>query len=97
MQQKETNAMTPLELYGERKIEAVRELRDYLKRKTESERKGGNLTPKTFADAIYAACEIGHFKEHLALWGQWPLRVEAYDEWNQSKAPAAMWVKYGVE
>lgn len=97
MQQKETTeTMTPLELYGALKLEAVRELRDYLKRKSVAERDGG-FAPKTFSDAIYAACELGHFKDLLALWGQWPNRVEAYDEWNQSKGPYSIFKKYGLE
>lgn len=97
MQQKETKeTFTPVELYGARKLEAVRELKDYLQRKAEAERCGG-FAPKTFSDAIYAACELGHFKEHLALWGQWPERVETYDEWNQSRGPYSIFKKYGVE
>jgi hypothetical protein len=96
VQQKETSTMTPLELYGERKIEAVRELISYVTNKEASERKAKPPTVKTFADAIYAACEIGHFKEHLALWAQWPLRVEAYDEYNQGGSLKTIAEKYGV-
>lgn len=100
MQQKEPNEtdtpFTPLELYGERKIEAMRELAKYVKLRNEAEFAKMAFEPKTVPHAILLAVELGGFKERMAIWREYPELVEAYDEWNQSRCPQTVFLKYGV-
>lgn len=90
------STMTPLELYGHKKINAVRDLRAAHELDLPEGKLGLKNPDARFFKCVLNALQCGTFTQQMKLYSAFPEFVEAYDEYSQTDDLTRMWAKYGI-